>query len=153
MLHATLAVWQISTFVLNLDSQVTGFPLGKSQNGDDFLVLKVSTELFSCRVSKIASRKPPWTLIEYFPERRHKLPSLYLFFAALLASLAIIVSKCVISRGKIVVGHRTRYITSNLCFVWRSHLCLPEFIKKDTHLRSIARSVKTFSDQSWLLSE
>lgn len=40
MLHATLAVWQISTFVLNLDSQVTGFPLGKSQNGDDFLVLK-----------------------------------------------------------------------------------------------------------------
>lgn len=59
MLHATLAVWQISTFVLNLDSQVTGFPLGKSQNGDDFLVLKVSTELFSCRVSKIASRKPP----------------------------------------------------------------------------------------------
>lgn len=47
MLHATLAVWQISTFVLNLDSQVTGFPLGKSQNGDDFLVLKVSTELFS----------------------------------------------------------------------------------------------------------
>ena len=31
MLHATLAVWQISTFVLNLDSQVTGFPLGKSQ--------------------------------------------------------------------------------------------------------------------------